>query len=378
MAITFNLEPHNPGAIGSLERAWTLVYAKLDGTNLADISGADERKMTWLLNKPSTCEFTLNLLHPAVEHIFAEPHGLIKAYKDRKLVGVWETLSVQGAGEGEQRTLKIVGSEPGFIRLQRRYIGQTLNGFYSASADRAAVAADLIYTENLRYSTGIAIGNIQPTSLAQVGPWWTKQALEAIDELATPLNGFDYWFEPADPKLASGIVARFNAAPVRGVSRPLAHWQYGTGRVNLRSYEVIVDSTHRISRAISLPSSYPDNLTLDLIYQDDITIWSEIGIREDVVENDLIETGLREALVREHVAIRKNPRIIYRFQPHIDDRTGRVPRYPFDYNVGDIVRGSVNDQNVLILDGWVRVFGVEVTLDKEGREDVTLTLVDET
>jgi hypothetical protein len=48
-----------------------------------------------------------------------------------------------------------------------------------------------------------------------------------------------------------------------------------------------------------------------------------------------------------------------------------------DYDVGDMLRGRVNDQNLLLLDGVVRVYKAEISLDDTGVEEVKLTTVDE-
>jgi hypothetical protein len=369
----------DPTTWSESEPQWRLIYADRSGNNLADVSASTDRQFRSVLNQPVTIQFKLSPLDPAAPKVLQYPLGLIKVYKRRTLVTVAETSTIQVAGQGTDRSIVVVGTEAPWVRLQKRFIGQGASGVTYTSLDRGEIARRIVTAENARGDLGIRPGLIVPSSTATAGPWYVKQAAEAISELGSPLNGFDLWFEPKDPLDApTGVHSYMHIAPVRGGFREHAVFEYGTGRANLREYGWQIDNTALINNAISVPGAYPDNLALTLISAGDFGSAIVYGLREDVVENDLVDTSLRTALVQEHVAVRKDPRNLYTFQPHYDDLSGRVPAFPFDYNVGDIVTARVNDANVLQLSGQVRVYGVEVNLpDESGSEEVTLTVVDE-
>lgn len=369
----------DPTTWSETEPQWRLIYSDLAGNNLADVSAATDRVFRSVLNQPVTVQFTLNPLDPATPKVLSNKVGLVKVYKRRSLVTVAETSSIQVAGEGTDRKIAVVATEAPWVRLQKRIIGQGASGVTYTSLDRGEIARRILQTENGRSDTGCRPGSISPSSVATAGPWYVKRAAEAISELGAPLNGFDIWFEPKDPAEAPvGVNSYMHIAPLRGGLRQNAIFEYGTGRANLRSYGWQIDNTGLINNAISVPAAYPDNLALTLISAGDLGSALTYGLREDIIENDLVDTALRTALAQEHIAVRKQPRNVYTFQPHHDDFSGRVPAFPFDYNVGDVVTGRVNDADVLQLSGQVRVYGVEVNLpDESGSEEVTLTVVDE-
>lgn len=369
----------DPSDWDSAQSQWQVLYSDLSGENLADISDATNRTFAWNLNQPSTAQLSLNTFHPAVSAVLSNPVGLVKVYKRKQLAMVAETTSIQVAGAGSDRSIALVATEAPWVRLQTRIIGQGPNGVTYTSLDRGEIARRIVAGEQARGGIGVGIGTIQSSSVATAGPWYAKNAAEAISELGSPLNGFDLWFEPHDPALApTGIHSYMHIRRLRGGLRENAIFEYGTGRANLREYGWQIDNAGLINQAISLPSAYPDNLALKLVSALDLTSIAAYGFREGLVENDLVDEDLRTALVQEHIAVRKQPRNVYTFQPHYDDLSGRVPAFPFDYNVGDIVTARVSDADVLNLSGQVRVYGVSVSLpDESGTEDVTLTVVDE-
>ena len=369
----------DPSDWDSPAQQWEMVYCTNGGTAVADVSNAKSRTFNFRLSQPATVSFVLTPFHPGLSEVIANPVGKIKVYKRKQLVCVFETTSIQIAGEGTERRVMVVGTEAAWVRLQKRYIGQGVDGVTYTSLDRGEIARQILAGENTRGDLGIRSGSIIPSATVTAGPWYVKQAAEAITELGNALDGFDIWFEPKEPLAApSGVHSIMHIAPVRGGVRSNAIFEYGTGRANLRSYEWQIDNAGLINRAISIPPSYPDNVGLSLVSSADLGSAITYGLREDIVENDLVDTILRTALTNEHIAVRKQPRNLYRFQPHLDDLSGRVPAFPFDYNVGDIVTGRVNDADILSLSGLVRVYGVQVTLENEdGAEEVSLTVVEE-
>lgn len=361
---------------------WRFALARPDGTLLADISEARERSLHFALNRPQTLTLKLDLTHPALSHLLTEEDCLVYAYKQNEHVMTAEVSTLQTVGDDSgEHSVVCVATECPWVRLARRYLGQSTNGTYHEGVDRGNIALwEIAVTNALGGYTGIEGGSAVATSTVNAGPWYYKPVLEAIMELAADAEGYDFWFDPEIPSAANNYrVATFHCAPLRGAVREDVIFEYGHGRHNARQYEWMADLQHRITRAISLPPTYPNNLGLQAKVATDSVTESIPGQvrREDIVQNDLVDDTLRQKLVDEHVAVRKNPRNIYQIQPHVDDGTLRVPRALLDYHCGDIITGRVKDSDILLLDGQVRVYGIDIEIDANGLESVTLTLVDE-
>lgn len=360
---------------------WRFYLAKADGTLLADVSEARERGVHLALNRPQTLTLKLDLAHPATGALLYEEDCLIYAYKQAKLVMVAEvsTMQVVGNDTGEHSVV-CVATECPWVRFARSYVGQSTNGVYYEALDRGEIARQALATVNGVKATGVILGSVAATSTVTAGPWYYKPLLEAISELSADAEGYDFWFEPQVPTSANSYrVARLHIAPLRGAVHDEVIFEYGHGRHNAASYDWLIDLQGKITRGISLPPTYPNNLGLPVKTATDSTTEGLPGQvrREDIIQNDLVDEQLRQKLVQEHVDVRKNPRHIYQIQPHIDDGTGRVPAALIDYDVGDIITARVKDSNILLLDGTVRVYGMDISIDISGLEELTLTVIDE-
>lgn len=361
------------------EPKWRFELADLPGTPLGDITDAKDRRITKQLVKPNTVEFTLPMSHPRINDLLSNQHMHVNVYRENELDTVAETTALQVVGSGSERSVRVVATEAGWVRLQKRLIGKSTTGVTFTSSDRAYMALLILLIVDAEADCRVGAGTLMPAgATATAGPWYYKRAMEAITELGAPLNGFDWWFTPVDPE-GGGNVALLNTASVRGAYRPNAVFEYGTGQFNAREYEWRITLGDRISRAYSLPPQYPNNAGLVVASSSDSTTELNIGRREDIIESDLGDAGgtLRQALTDEAVAVRKNPKNVFLIQPASDDGTGRVPTYLTDYDIGDIVEGRVLDQETLLLDALVRVYGVQIELDDLGNEQITLGLVDE-
>jgi len=356
---------------------WRFELADLTGTALGDLTQARDRKITQQLVKPTTIEFTLDTFHPEVYDLLYNQHVYIKAYRENQLITTCETTALQVIGQGEERSIRVVATEAPWVMLMKRLIGKSTAGITMEDMDRSTMAQVIVFFVNLEATSKVEVGSVMSAGSTATATFTYKRAMEAITELGAPLNGFDWWFTPTEP--STGTVGRLNIAPIRGGYRPNAVFEYGTGRANAREYEWRIALGDRISRAYSLPPSYPKNSGLVVASSVDTATELNIGRREDLIESDLGDAAgdLRQALTDEAVSIRKNPKNVFLIQPAPNDDTGRVPQYLLDYDVGDIIEGRVQDQDILMLDALVRVYGVEVELDDLGNEQITLGLVQE-
>ena len=99
-------------------------------------------------------------------------------------------------------------------------------------------------------------------------------------------------------------------------------------------------------------------------------------LREEVVSSDLQTPEARQAIVNAHTSVRQRYKRVLTFTPQVEDGT-RTPRFGIDYEIGDTVTARVKDQNSLLIDTTVRVYGADIEVDNQGMVRTNLTLVQE-
>jgi hypothetical protein len=82
--------------------------------------------------------------------------------------------------------------------------------------------------------------------------------------------------------------------------------------------------------------------------------------------SDLAVQELRWQLIQEHVRVRKNPRQVIQFTPIA---------FGSDFDIGDIVTFRAAVQGEAWIDATFRVYRADVTIDPEGAERVTLSVI---
>jgi hypothetical protein len=373
--------------VGSAANPWTFQLATHAGVNIGDITGARERKLTFALNRPTTYEFTLDLQHAYADDLISyytsvtnQPGLIVKGYKFGLLKSVTEIVTAEIAGDNETHGIKCVAADAASLRIAQRLVGKSSAGVKFTSQERGSCVSQMLTTINTEFDTKVKMGTIQPSSTVTAGPFYYKPFLETVQELGAAINGYDHWVAPADPtEDAYGVLGYLNVAPIRGAMRDNAVFEYGTARANVADYKVQLDGSQRATIVYSVPAGYPNSngLAVRASSVDTSALAAVIGHREYVIDTELVDTNMRDTLINEHVTVRRFPRQVYTFNPHVNDGTGRVPDVLMDYDVGDMLRGRVNDQNLLLLDGVVRVYKAEISLDDTGVEEVKLTTVDE-
>jgi hypothetical protein len=153
--------------------------------------------------------------------------------------------------------------------------------------------------------------------------------------------------------------------------------EYGTGAANAREYQWLIHNESIINQAYALPPQFPDNVGNKIATATASASIALRGLREEVIPTDLSDYTLRSQLATLHINLRKQPREQFIIQPAQAIGDGRVPEFLDDYNIGDMIRGRVQDQGILMLDAMVRMYGVNVSLSDEGQETVDLTLIND-
>jgi len=339
-------------------------------------STATARQVTFGLSRPTTCAFALRLDDELVGVLQREPCR-IRVYDSARtppLVGHLDLIDDEEVGgEGGLGTVQFNCSDQWWL-LAKRYIGRSAtfsNGTALAPVERGTIAKAILDNTNTNAGeTGLrSNASVVAAGATYVGPWWFKPAAEAISELASTLDGFEWVIDPIE--YDAGKVGDFKTYGVLGTYQEHASFEYGHGRHNVKSYRSPRTRQTQANQVWSLPQGWPDNTTEPPAVATDLESVAKWMRIEDVVPGDLT-LQLRQQLVNEHVRVRREPRKLWSFEPILQagDTDTRVPVFGVDYDVGDLVplriKVRVGGELVTRFDGVVRVFQVNVTIDAEG------------
>jgi hypothetical protein len=362
---------------------WRFVLTNQQFVPVGEILNADERQVSILLNKLDTASFKMRLDNPLVDLIAANASGYIKGYRNGVLRFYGPIISGEEVGDSTTASFVVNSASPGWI-FTKRYIGKSSTGnatYATVATDRGQIVGGFLDALNLEDDTHIQRGEIMTSASAITyigGPYAFMSA--CIAELSNSFDGFDWRIDPID-NFSGGVVTgskigALTTDDVIGIDQPDAVFEWGCGRYNMASYQRSVNRETQANSVFHNASAGPDAPGYPTINHKDLDSIAEWGLMEDVAVGDLTLPDLRTGLAMEHVAIRRQPRKIINFVPHVDDGTGRVPSYGDDYVVGDRVRGRGEYNGVVRFDGVFRVYGVQFTIDKNGVERVSLTLED--
>lgn len=206
-------------------------------------------------------------------------------------------------------------------------------------------------------------------------------------ECASGLDAPDWAIYPAEPFLAAEgqlrtMIGHLDVLPVIGGPRPNVVFECGMGKRNVSTFEEIIDPNTQANYVRFLtptgdlwdrdPNWYFDSSAgtylTDVITTQIPKAPGEGGSFGQVEAGD---TGLVSQLIRDHLAVRSEPRQIITFTvaPDVDpdelDLAERnVPRPGIDYDFGDVVTFRATERvPVLADDGQVIAFSEAVTVD---------------
>lgn len=376
--------------------AWDFVLTDAHHRPVGELLNAGDQTVALPLNKLDTMSCKVRADNPLADTLLT-CQGYIKGYHNGVHAYHGPIISAEETGDANGASIAINSVGAGWI-LTKRLAGKSSTGtVFSAATDRAQVIKQLIDAAN---TEGAAWDSLWPgaaagayTGIDTSGPMSAASAVtytagpfrpisEIVTELASTLDGFDWRILPVD-NYASGAVTgpnigQFLAQPVLGTSQPNVVFEYGAGRNNIASYTRTVSRETQADRVFHFTSNGPDAFGYPTVSAIDYQTISDWGLLEDLAQADLLDLGLRNALVQQHVNIRKLPRQLIQFTPHIDpDDTGRVPQFGSDYTVGDSVRGRAVYAGNVRFDALLRIWGVQFETDNNGVEKTTLTLADE-
>jgi hypothetical protein len=384
--------------------AWQFILSDLLGNTHGEVTDASERKVGLPHLRVPSASFKVPIYHYLAPYLL-DTDCLLRCYRvddvtgQRDLAFHGPVVSAEESAEESNASQSIAVTAAGpYWRLAKRLIPSSKlatgiqYGGEGAELDLGAIARTVLFDVNAAHFTGIDLGSHTNSISGWVGPWYLKNASEAIAELAAGLNSFEFRVSPTE---ATGYanpqnwprIGLLDTAPILGTLKPDAIFEYGTGRANVASYKRQVGREGLLTQAMCSVSGWPDSIekydsdpgpgiTLSNKYSmvevGDTTAINARGLFEEVVNDaGILDDGLRTNLAQFHVDVRKNPRQIITFKP----RTGASPRPFVDYNVGDSVRARAVVSGTLRFDALFRIWGITFDVDGNGNESIELELV---
>lgn len=370
-----------------------MVVTNLEGKRLGEVKDAYERKYTANMSKPSTASFQVRKDNSILPYLFSQEEDyLLQVWQD-ETIRMWGPILTANLAmtEGAAPSIAVTAADPAW-RLAHRFYWGGGAGFALATHDKAYLAEQLIIFQNNRNEGGVDAGTGIGSNGDLCGSTGSytiptgKSALVGIQELAQGFDGFDWYIEPLSNSIPeeeshSPYIGIFRAAALVGVEKSDAVFEFGTGRRNMRTVNYLRDQTTRANSALNISEegldANPSN-SIPIIGKIDKTNWERFGLYEDMAElSGVPNTALREQYTQEVVNVRKSPRRVLAMTSDIDDGTGRVPRFGYDYWLGDTVTARAVVSDDIIFNGNVRVYSVEVSINNNGTSTYTPILVDE-
>lgn len=368
----------------ALTASWDFILTDLMGTVHGELTGASDRSVALPHLRLHTASFKIPMWHPLADTLVMTD-TLLQCWRTditdvRKLVFNGPVGAVEEQTDNTTQTVAATASSP-LERLSRRIIGTTKAGIKfpaTGETDLGLIARDILDTTNGQGFTGVDKGTYAASQNGATGVWYLKNVGEAIAELTTGLNSFEFEIEPTVPVYTGGLggwprLGLLNIAPlIGGVNRPDAIFEYGTPAANVTGYQRSVSRSGLLTKAFISVSGWPDSTAQDILTSTDAAAVTERGLYEAVVpDSGIMDDGLRQAVADYHVAIRKQPRQLVTFKPSSNARPA-----PFtDYNIGDYVRARAVVRGVTRFDAVFRVWGITFNLDSNGSESVELELM---
>lgn len=387
----------------TVDSKWTYALTDYQGNVWGPVMRAKQRTFTHPLNGMRTASFAIDIDNPATKFLFNPPtlnglplYPLLKVYRENRLgvnqlVMVGDVVSMKVAN----RTLEGMGqvtvvAADGLWRLAKRLIGMGTDtrgrgqGYTYASAQAQQPISKIIDdvlndTNTISGASGILRGSVPlNTANGAVDPAVYQQVVSTlIAQLSALVGGPDYEITPHEPTTAGtapvATIGTLNQFFPLGSTKTNVMFEYGCGQKNVNAYSVDWDRTGQITKAWSLPQGFPTAVAAGdntVIYEDNAAA-AVYGVWEDSIPSDVTSIPLRQQLCKDFVNIRRYARNQITFTPANNCNQD----YGADYLPGDVVMAAAIDQDVLIYDGSVRVYGCSFTVSDEEVESNALTLI---
>lgn len=366
--------------------AWQFLLTDLQGVVHGEVTTGDERKIGLPHLRVPSASFNLPLDSPLAD-VVMNTDTLLRAYRydepsnTKALVFNGPVVSAEEASDGTKQGIAIVGAGP-FWRASKRFIGKTTGGYSQGiptPVDLGLAAHNILDAINGEGFTGIGKGTRTAVTTGGFGPWWLKNAAEAIAELSAGVDSFEHVVDSIEPQSEPGGVGgwprlgNMRIAPAIGQLKPDAIFEYGTDKANVSTYSRAVNREGMITQGIISVNGWPETPPpgSGLLIQPHADVATR-GLFEDVVPDaGVVDNDLRSSIVAFHLKHRSLPKEVVTFNPAVNARPAPI----VDYMPGDTVRARAVVNGKVRFDGLFRIWGVTFNIDSTGNEDVELELI---
>lgn len=364
--------------------SWQFILTDLMGVPLGELRGASDRTVTVPLSRLTTASFKIPMWHPLADSLVTQ-ETLLQCWRTdvtnvRRLVFNGPIRGVNEVTDNTTQTVAATATGP-YVKMGSRLLGMSKAGVKfpaSGTRDLGLIAHDILDIVNGQEFTGISKGNHTASVSGATGQLFVKNAAEAISELASGLNSFEYAVRPVAPTIVGGLggwpqIGMLDVAPfIGGTMRLDAIYEYGTPRSNVSGYERAISREGLATKAWISVSGWPDSTTQDLLSRVDTPAQTARGLYEVMVpDNGVLDDNLRQSILDYHVQARKQPRETVTFKIPSNARPSALT----DFEVGDFIRARAVVRGSTRFDAMFRVWGVTFNIDLNGNESNELELL---
>jgi hypothetical protein len=360
---------------------WAWVLTGNDFRPVGEVLNTYDLACAFPLSKLDTASFRVRVDNPLADQLLT-CKGYLKGYRGGVLRYMGPVISAEENVERDNGSVAVNSVGAGWI-FSKRFAGKSAAGDVSTTAtDRAVRFTSLLGTCNTENDTHIQVLAASAASSVIYSTGAYKKLTTCLQELSAGADGFDWRVLPID-NFDNGVVmgskiGNFVAQPLIGSPHANAVFEHGIEtRHNIASYRRTVtreDQANKIFHNAAPGPDAPGYPTVSALDTDSISDW---GLLEDLADADLLDLTLRTQLVGEHRDIRKQPRQRVDFTPIASFDPAMVPQFGVDFDVGDVVPARAIRGGVTRWAGEFRVWGVSFTVDINGVEQMTVSLVDE-
>lgn len=359
---------------------WEFRWVSTDGTQY-NLPCIDERKVSFKVDQPGTSEFVIPLRTDLGRYIATgSGWGYVLIYYKNTLRAVHETVSTDvgpATSEGVP-SVGIVCTESAFQRAAAAVVSASPFTIPSTTMNIGQALGDLALADPTLGIGEAAFNGLNVTSVAPSTFEQGTDLLTLIQAFAFRASGFHFTFTAPSTFTLNGantVVGNLNTWNLSGDPTLYNHpWEYGTGtRANLSAYSWKRLGGEHLANTVYVPPNGDSEGNADGVKTAaDIASFLTYGSRRRWVTSDFPDATLRQNLADDHVFYRKAPRRVLSITPAVNDGTGRVPEIFSNYLPGAVMPVKIVDDGVTLVSGNVMVYGINVTLDKDGKEMIEL------
>jgi hypothetical protein len=323
-------------------------------TDIADITQLSSgRRMSFGLNKPGS----LNLKMKAYEEISDELVPVSRYVRaERNGTTVWSGPIWQINDElpADDTNVSCVGW---FELLNRRFTSERL---VYTSQNAGTIAHSLLsHTNSLNaYSnTGITAGANTSSQTRTITYERNTPIGSSIDELSQVENGFDYYVDP--------VTRTLEITQKRQTVRDDVAFGFNTGADNVLAVSRSIDASQMQNRVLAI-GKYSSYVADDTGSQDTYGVFQSVSSLTDVSNDTILQ-----AFASAELTVNRYPRQLWTFTPAPLSANSMSSFVPFDhFDIGDVVKLSVDRGRVQCADQSVRVFAFDIEVDDDGNEKI--------